>query len=42
MGKIGSEKLQEEFYMVIAGLIIKEFHLNDQDTGFFDEIIRVY
>ena len=42
MGKLGSEKLQEEFYMVIAGLIIKEFHLNDQDTGFFDEIIRVY
>ena len=42
MGKLGSEKLQEEFYMVMAGLIIKEFHLNDQDTGFFDEIIRVY
>ena len=42
MGKLASEKLQEEFYMVIAGLIIKEFHLNDQDTGFFDEIIRVY
>jgi hypothetical protein len=29
MGKLANEKLQEEFYMVIAGLIIKEFHLND-------------
>jgi hypothetical protein len=28
--------------MVMAGLIIKEFNLNDQDTGLFDEIIRVY
>jgi len=42
IGKVGSEKLQEEFFMVIAGMIIKEFHLNDQETGFFDEIIRVY
>lgn len=37
-----SEKLQEEYYMVISGLIVKEFHLNDQDNGFFEEIIRVY
>ena len=28
--------------MVMSGLIIKEFHLNDQDTGLFEEIIRVY
>jgi hypothetical protein len=39
---LGSVKLQEEYYMVMAGLIIKEFNLNDQDTGLFDEIIRVY
>ena len=26
---LGSVKLQEEFYMLLANLIIKEFHLND-------------
>jgi hypothetical protein len=39
---LGSKKLQEEYYMVMAGLIIKEFHLNDQDMKLFDEVIRTY
>ena len=39
---LGSKKLQEEYYMVVSGLIVKEFNLNDADTGLFDEIIRGY
>jgi uncharacterized protein with ParB-like and HNH nuclease domain len=28
--------------MLISGLIVKEFNLNDQDTALFDEILRAY
>jgi hypothetical protein len=39
---LGSKRLQEEYYMVVSGLIIKEFNINDSDTGMFEEIIRAY
>ena len=39
---LGGKKLQEEYYMVVSSLIVKEFDLNDGDTGLFDEIIRGY
>ena len=39
---LGSKKLQEEFYMVTSGLIVKEFNINDQETALFDEIVRSY
>jgi hypothetical protein len=39
---LGSKKLQEEYYMVVSGLIVKEFNLNDADTGLIDEVIRGY
>ena len=38
----GSKKLQEEYYMIVSGLIVKEFNLNDTDTALFDEVIRAY
>ena len=28
--------------MVVSGLIVKEFNLNDSDHALFDEVIRAY
>lgn len=39
---LGNKKLQEEFYLAISGLIVKEFNFNDSDVGLFEEIISSY
>jgi hypothetical protein len=39
---LGSEKLQEEYYMLVSSLIVKEYYLDDMSTALFDEVIKAY
>lgn len=36
----GDKKLQQEFYFIVAGIIVKEFNSNAEDTLMFEEIIK--
>lgn len=39
---LGSKKLEEEYYLLLSALIVKEYNLDDTATALFDEIVRAY
>ena len=39
---LGNKKVQEEYYMIISQVIIKEFFSNEQSTLLLQEVIKSY
>lgn len=38
----GNLKMQEEFYLIVSTIIIKEFNLDPNDTWLFSQLIQAF